>query len=355
MTRLHLRKKVNNMTDFQPLKKLVRQYHKDFDESLYSQQSTAKDIIHIAEQFTTPDWHWRGMHPFYEQIGAENIVSNFWYPLKQAFTALHRREDIFFAGAYDVDKGASHWVCSMGHFAGLFDKAWLGIAPTGKLTYLRYAEFYRIESDKIVETALFCDILSVMHQAGQYPLAPMTGVAIIQPGPRTHDGLLYASQPQQETQITLDLVNLLIADLDSLTKSGNDSPPPEFLQRVWHDNITWYGPIGIGASATIPRYQQQHQYPFRNNLTDKTYHGHIARFAEGHYCGFFGWPNLYNRNKGGFLGLPANNRRAEMRVVDIYRREGDKIAENWVFIDILHYLAIQGLDVLRRQKDLQIV
>jgi hypothetical protein len=40
-----------------------------------------------------------------------------------------------------------------------------------------------------------------------------------------------------------------------------------------------------------------------------------------------------------------------MRVVDIYRRDGDKLAENWVFIDLLHWLSMQGLDVLKRNRD----
>ena len=48
------------------------------------------------------------------------------------------------------------------------------------------------------------------------------------------------------------------------------------------------------------------------------------------------------------MGLPASERTTEMRVVDIYRREGDKLAENWVFIGILHYLRLLGVDVLAR-------
>jgi len=36
-----------------------------------------------------------------------------------------------------------------------------------------------------------------------------------------------------------------------------------------------------------------------------------------------------------------------MRVVDIYRRDGDKLAENWVFIDILYYLIQHGIDLLK--------
>jgi hypothetical protein len=35
-----------------------------------------------------------------------------------------------------------------------------------------------------------------------------------------------------------------------------------------------------------------------------------------------------------------------MRVVDIYRRDGDKLAENWIFIDLLHFLKMQGQDIL---------
>jgi|TARA_B110000977_G_scaffold67053_1_gene91087 hypothetical protein len=62
---------------------------------------------------------------------------------------------------------------------------------------------------------------------------------------------------------------------------------------------------------------------------------------------------LYNKNKGGFLGLPKSDVKSEMRIVDIYRREGDKLAENWVYIDMLHYLHQQGLDVLGRMREMK--
>jgi len=43
-----------------------------------------------------------------------------------------------------------------------------------------------------------------------------------------------------------------------------------------------------------------------------------------------------------------------MRVVDMYRREGEKLAENWIFIDLLYFLKQQGLDVLERNKSLHV-
>ena len=76
----------------------------------------------------------------------------------------------------------------------------------------------------------------------------------------------------------------------------------------------------------------------------------MCRLAEGSYAGFFGWPNLTNTAAGGFLGLPANDIRADMRVVDIYRRENSKLAENWVFIDLPWWLQQQGIDILERTR-----
>lgn len=332
--------------NFQSAKNVVRNYMKAFDSA------SEKELSIILKQHTTEDYLWRGMHPFYEQNGAEAVIETFWRPLRESFSPIQRREDMFFAGANDCDNGKTEWVVSAGNLLGLFDKDWLGIPCTGKMIFLRYAEFHRTEDGKIAETALFCDVLSVMHQAGHYPLPQMTGASFIYPGPRTHDGLLLNEQNPKEAENTMKVLNKMIADLDEMNKSGNDKCPPELLARTWNKDMIWYGPTGIGASYTIERYQKQHQYPFRENLTDKVFKGHIARFAEGDYCGFFGWPNLYNKNKGGFLGLPKSDVLAEMRIVDIYRRDGNKLAENWVYIDILHYLYQQGLDVLKRIKEI---
>ena len=75
----------------------------------------------------------------------------------------------------------------MGHLLGLFDRPWLGIPPTQRMCFLRYAEFHRVDGDRIAETALFLDVISVMQQAGQDPLPPQTGASHLHPGPLTHD------------------------------------------------------------------------------------------------------------------------------------------------------------------------
>lgn len=340
-----MRLKTYSMTNLQTAKQVVQNYITAFDAAKDG------DLVSVLENYTTDDYHWRGMHPFYEQFQAVDVVDVFWQPFRRAFAPTQRRIDIFFAGANDCDEGNTTWVVNAGNFFGLFDHAWLGIPPTGRVAFLRYAEFHRVTAEgKIAETAFFCDVISIMHQAGHYPLPPMTGAAFLYPGPRTHDGLLYAAQDPAAGIQTMNLVNQMIADLDLQNKSGDDRCPPEVLARTWKEDMLWYGPYGIGAAYTIRRYQAQHQYPFRENLANKVFNGHIARFSEGNYCGFFGWPNLNNTNKGGFLGLPSSDKHAPMRIVDIYRREGDKLAENWVYIDLLHYLYEQGLDVLKRMR-----
>ncbi len=334
------------MTDLQSAKALVLDYYQALD--------AAADPAAAIGQFVTDGYAWRGVRPFYELEGAGQVAAVFWQPLRESFTALQRRPDVFMAGRNDADDGATTWVASMGHLLGLFDRPWLDIPPTGKMAFLRYAEFHRVEGDRLAETALFCDVVSVMQQAGHDPFPPQTGASFLHPGPRTHDGLLYEPQDPREGEMTMSLVNSMAADLSEANRianeTGDNRVPPESLARSWHEDMIWYGPAGIGSSYTIPRYQKQHQYPFRFGLADKQFHGHVARFAEGAYAGFFGWSNLTNRPVGGFLGLPGSDVRAEMRVVDIYRREGDKLAENWVFIDLLHWLSMQGLDVLERMR-----
>lgn len=139
------------------------------------------------------------------------------------------------------------------------------------------------------------------------------------PGPRTHAGLLLEAQPAEEGATTLALCNQMSADLSSLNEqsklTGRDEVPVELMEKTWHDDMIWYGPGGVGSAYTIARYIDQHSMPFRRGLADKKFNKHYARIAEGEYAAWFGWPNLTNRLKGGYLGLPEGAKEAEMRVV----------------------------------------
>lgn len=328
--------------DLQAAKAVVREY---YDALALAEPATAAAIIsrHVAQ-----DYRWRGMHPFNEQAGADAVANSFWAPFLAAFAPVQRRTDVFIAGVNQAREDGTVWVMSMGHLMGLFDRPWLGIPPTGKIAMLRLAEFHCVEGGKIVETALFFDILHIILQAGLTPLPPQTGAHLVQPGPATHDGLLFADQEPAEGKATRDLIRRMVSDIQDVAKYARRE---DELRQHWHEDMIWWGPAGIGASYTIPRYLKQHAEPFRAHLHERTFHGHLAFVTEGNFGGFFGWPNLSMKQIGGYLGLPAAEARAEMRVVDVYRRRGEKLAENWVFIDMLHFLKCQGLDLLERLRE----
>ena len=324
------------MSDRQAAKQVVLNYFSAMEAA------NPSDLADVIGRFTAPGYHFRGVHPFNEIAGSVEVAAKVWHPMRESFTPLQRRQDIFMAGPNLID--GNMWVTDMGKFLGLFDHDWLGIRSTGKIAMLPYCEFHRIEDGKIAESALWVDIISVMKQAGVYPLPPQTGAELINPGPQSGDGILFEPQDDAESQRTLDLIMQMC---NELVGDGMESPA-DHLHNTWHEDMLWFGPSGIGATYTIDRYQMQHQGPFNAGLEDIEFNGHILEHAEGNYGGWFGWPNLRMKQGDGFLGLPASRTQTEMRVVDIYRRDGDKLAENWIFIDLLHYLRLLGVDVLER-------
>jgi len=328
------------MANYQDSKALILRFYEEFEAA------SARNVGSVLNRYTASDYQFRGVHPFNELEGPDAVAETVWKPLLNAFTPMQRRQDIFMAGKNEVD--GTEWVTSMGKFMGLFDNDWLGIPSTGKITFLPYVEFNRVSDGKIGESAFFCDIISVMKQVGLTPLPIQTGAEIINPGPRTHDGLMFDIQDEAESRKTLDLTNRMVDDLvsDGLESSSKT------LAKTWHEDMIWFGPSGIGATYTIDRYQIQHQRPFGAGLDNIVFNGHVCNYAEGNYAGWFGWPNLTMTSSGGFMGLPASDRKVHMRVVDMYRRDGDKLAENWIFIDMLYWMMQQDVDVLERSRQI---
>ena len=325
---------------FQHEKAVIRAFYSALDEP-------DSDVASVLKSATADEYLWRGFHPFNEVHGAAEVAKSFWEPLRKSLTGLQRREDIFFAGSNEIDGHQSHWVVSMGHLMGLFDHSFLGIPPTGKMAFLRYCEFNRVEGGRITETAMFFDIPHLMRQAGLNPFPVQTAMHLVQPGPATHDGNLNDPHPAQEGEKTLKLINAMIADLGEW---NSGLTLEEELRRTWHEDMIWWGPEGIGATYTIERYAKQHAGPFRQAFSARSATGHLAKLAEGHYGGFFGWPNFKARLTGNFMGIPATQDIGEFRVIDVYRRREDKLAENWIFIDLLHFWKGQGIDVLQNMQ-----
>lgn len=304
-------------------------------------------LAEALARHTAPDCPFHATHPFPQARGAEEAARTFWQPLRAAFAPLQRRQDMFLAGWNDLDGEETLWVASMGHLLGWFRAPFLGMRPTGTAVMLRYAAFFQVADGRIVDATLFLDVMNLMAQVRAEVLVPSTAAVMVTPGPRTHDGLLFADQPPEEGEATLRLFQRMINRLldEDVVTTRTD------LSLDWTEDMIWWGPGGIGAPYTQAGYLQQHCLPFEQGLEWGTFFGHRCEIAEGRFGGFFGWPTFDVLSKGGYIGLaPKSDKRASMRVVDLYRREGDRLAENWNFIDHLHFLDQLGVDLIARQR-----
>jgi len=343
------------MVNFEKEKNVIRQMFKAIDAVF---ENDGADIEEIIKAFTNPNYIFRGYQPYTNDDGIplSAACEDFWSPLIRAVKHIQRREDVFIAG-YNRPMMKSKcsqnevWVMSMGNFMGLFDGELFGLRPTGKLINIRYTEFHLVENEKISQTIMTIDIIAIMEAAGSYPLPPSTGVYFNYPGPRLHDGLVYGESCPEEGDKTYDLLMRMYADLTELNESGSMTCAPEVLEKTWVKNMCWFGPCGIGGSYTIPRYQRQHQLPFRNNLTEK-HLGPVPVFiAEGRFAGMYG-NILTSKPLGGFLGFPGGQIPANMPYVDVYSREDDKLSENWIILDLVAWSKDQGLDLMERTKSI---
>jgi predicted ester cyclase len=292
------------------------------------------------------DLEWHGAHPINDGVGAEAWFAAAIDPLRAAFPDVERRDDILFGGVF---KGQD-WVCATGHYCGTFAGPLFGIPPTGHIAFLRFGEFYRMGEDhRILEIVAIWDVIDLMRQAGVNPLPPSSGASLLIPGPRGHDGLVDTGGAA-EGAITQKLVEAMIAGLMEYDGRTLESMAQE---RFWAPDMNWYGPGGIGSNRRLKGFQDFHQRPFLTAFPDRRGGNHKARIGHGMYCASTGWPSIQATHAGPYLGHPATGRRITMRVMDWWRREGELLAENWVFIDLPHLFLQFGRNLFAEMRDMK--
>ncbi len=289
-------------------------------------------------------------HPFNHIIGPEAYRTAFLETLHRAFQGLYRRDYIIMGGAFEGEE----WVSATGYYAGHFRKPWLSIKPTGALAYLRFGEFHRFENERIVESYIFLDLPELMIAAGQWPIqsspGSQRGYTGCLPGPAPQDGLLFRPEDAVASEHSLTMVTEMLRKL--ATKD-------EAWRPYWHDNMAWYGPAAFGSFLGIENFAG-FQVPFEQVLDGwaggaviggKT--RHFSRFADNEYVCSGGWPSLTGVQVKPFLDQPATHERLYMRVCDWWRRQGDLLMENWVFVDIPDVLLQMGYDLFEERERAQ--
>ncbi len=275
--------------------------------------------------------------------GIQAVESLFWHPLLSAFPDLERRTGILLSGQFR----GQDWFASTGLLIGHFTGALLGMKPTGRSQSLRYGWFDRVEGDRIVESYVIFDFTRLLIDTRQWPLAPPLG-ADWWPAPATQDGLIRAAGTAtvKESEKSLKLVEAMIG---GLMKYDGKSLASMGMRSFWTPQFQWYGPGSIGSARGHAEYERAHQRPFLTAFPDRVGGNHKCRIGDGPYVASTGWPSIQATHSGsGWLGMPATGKRITMRVMDFWRRDGDLLAENWVFIDLIDLLGQFGVDVWER-------
>jgi predicted ester cyclase len=184
-----------------------------------------------------------------------------------------------------------------------------------------------------------------MRQIGYQLLPGFGGEQDLVPGPATEDGVLLIPQKVEESQKSLALVEAMLNGLMSYDRRSISSMGQV---NFWHPDMWWYGPCGIGTTQGLKGFEDYHQIPFLHAFPDRKGGHHKARFGEGAYAASTGWPSLWATHRGDYLGVPATGNKVGMRVMDWWRREGDRLVENWVFIDMIDLLLQLEVDLFER-------
>ena len=288
--------------------------------------------------------------PFNDIVGPEPLYETCYAPLLLAMPDLERRDLIVMSG---ITSEGHEWVGCAGHYLGTFVAPWLDIPPTGRMTHMRFHEFFRFEQGKIVEIQAIWDIPEVMLQAQAWPLSPSLGWEGFIPGPASQDGLNIIDKHQGQGQASAQHVLDMLHHLTLHPKQGG--PEVMQLQRFWHPRMNWYGPAGIGSARGTEGFRNWHQIPFLNAMPDRGSHDHeldFHFFGEGEYVAVTGWPNMKQTiTHGGWLGIAPTGQEISLRSLDFWRMDSGLIRENWVLVDLLDVYQQVGIDVFSRLRE----
>ncbi|MDG1531545.1 MAG: ester cyclase [Paracoccaceae bacterium] len=278
-------------------------------------------------------------HPINEAQDGVGYYRDIIAPIMASLEGFTRQNYIVLGGKYL----GTEWVTSTGYFHGHFSKPLFGIPASGKMAFLRFGEFHRMENGKIVESHVFLGFAELIIALGLWPLDISRGYEGVVPGPATHDGIVMGLSNPAASRTSADLVEGMLKKL---------ATEDEAWRPFWHERMVWYGPGGLGSYATVDAFAT-FQQPFEQTFDgwgdgseiDIKGVGADCKSGDGDYVFLSGWPMITGVQVKPFLGLKTTGKRVFMRDCDWWRCEDGKIIENWCMLDIPHVLLQLGYDL----------
>lgn len=324
--------------------------------------ASADAVPDLVRQVFHPDVTWNGSAPINQLRGTEALISDFWLPLLRAFPDLKRHPYVFMGGVDEgtlvaTDRAGEAWVSGCGYLTGTFTEDWLSIPATGKKTNISFGQFYVVQDGQITESYVMFDIVAVMRQAGFQVLPPAPGAEGGKvPAPFAGDGILLTEQDPIEARKTIQIVLAMVAGMRRYNRDRDGADLRSMDQgKYWHPNMRWYGPSGIGMCFSLEEFEDFHQRRWLHGFGDRN----LPTEGRGRSMGFIGeglyssggiWDVPYSRHNGDYMGIPATGKVMTLRDFDWWKRDGDRLIENWVPIDMIDLCLQMGVDVFERLR-----
>jgi len=225
--------------------------------------------------------------------------------------------------------GNAHWVHDL-----------FGIPAPKEWTYFRVTDFYRIRKTGPGEglvhyNFMMIDFADLFRRVGRPVLPPAALPEGLVLTAATNDGV---PAPLSVVVAHRDSVAPRAAAVGALSEGwAGESTSAKW----WHNDLTFYGPGGIGVARGTEEYQTHVLEPYRAAFTNRTVRTDML-FCEGNYCAAFGV--LWGQHTGTWLGQHASHRMIGVRFAMHWRVVNGLIQEGWAIFDIPGFFSQLGLD-----------
>jgi len=265
-------------------------------------------------------------------------------PFNLAFWPLKFNQQMFvgemFAGSTTTYANAK-WIAPMGQL----DPG----SAVGTEVVIRICDFYRLVSDpfspfgaRISYNWMMIDMVDLLLQAGRrvlpQPRLPERLSRGVHP-PSAFDGVPAPNSFFVKSDDTWESRRVVEAMLK------HEWVEQKGVSALWADDLTWYGPVGLGVASNKAEYQFEFIEKLRSAFSSATFEIDVLA-CEGHFCGVHGV--LHGTHVGEFLGQPATGKRVTLRIGSHFHVRDGQIVEGWSMMDFPALFKQFGVDLFSR-------
>lgn len=207
-----------------------------------------------------------------------------------------------------------------------------GIPAPNKWIELRVCDFYRVKPDPagiygqlITYNLMMIDWADVVHRAG-YPVLPPASLkdGVVLP-PAANDGVPapFSILAQNRDADTSRRVAESILREDWLGDANRS--------QLWHSDLTFYGPRGVGLARGLQEFRDHVLKPFHSAFVNRELLTEVLT-CEGNYVAAMG--HIKGDHVASWIGLPPSHKRLKVRFGMHWRIVDGKAQEGWAIFDV---------------------